>query len=79
LFTFGWFIAGNVWVYGIYSRVAYDDLIPDTYCSQVCYLFSFWAITLTWIFAALLCLCMCGVIVLAVGVGGVAACLGGKK
>lgn len=62
LFIFAWFIAGNVWVYRNYSAVTYDSALPDQYCDKLCYLFSFWLITATWGFLALLCFCCCGLV-----------------
>jgi len=52
LFLFCWFIAGNVWVYKIH--------MPDNAsCNTHLYLFSFWTITLVYIFAGLGIICAC--------------------
>ncbi|RNA29176.1 hypothetical protein BpHYR1_037518 [Brachionus plicatilis] len=69
LFLFIWFILGNYWVYSIYDKVQYDSLVdPETYCDKLCYLFSFWSITTTWILLGLSCLCSCVLVCVVVGI-----------
>lgn len=47
-FLMVWFIAGNVWVYGVYNDYSTDSSSPD-YCYQPLYEFAFWMITLMYI------------------------------
>jgi len=74
VFLLGWFIAGNVWVYGNYKTVSYNatgDL--NLYCDKVCYLYSFWFITVSWGILALALGCIC---IFCIVCGGVFACIG---
>lgn len=58
-FLVGWFIAGNVWIYRIYEP-SFDKVNnPLDYCDETLYLFSFWLMTASYIFVAVLCCCMC--------------------
>ncbi|XP_071485362.1 transmembrane protein 272-like [Diadema antillarum] len=57
-FLFAFFIAGNVWVYRIYSPNLSDPTLPD-YCQRTLYLYSFWLITSTYIILAASCCCGC--------------------
>lgn len=54
LFWSAWFIAGSFWVYSNYQpRYRHGAAEADSrYCSKVLYLFSFWAINLTYMFFA---------------------------
>ncbi|XP_076331849.1 transmembrane protein 272-like [Tachypleus tridentatus] len=54
-FTLAWFIAGCVWVYGIYQP-SYDPNNKDLYCNKTLYLFSFWLLNANFIFMGLLLL-----------------------
>uniref|UniRef100_A0A3B5AEM5 Si:dkey-19b23.12 n=1 Tax=Stegastes partitus TaxID=144197 RepID=A0A3B5AEM5_9TELE len=50
MFLFGWFIAGNVWIYSIYEP-NYNKTITDVvpYCDKTLYLFAFWTTTASYI------------------------------
>ncbi|XP_046579451.1 transmembrane protein 272-like [Haliotis rubra] len=45
IFLLAWFIAGNVWVYGLYGKYNQTDITADNYCKHDFYLFAFWLIT----------------------------------
>ena len=47
LFIFCWFIAGNVWVFGQWSSVTFDNSSAD-YCDKAAYMFSFIQLILWW-------------------------------
>ncbi|XP_027143483.1 transmembrane protein 272-like [Larimichthys crocea] len=55
LFLFGWFIAGNVWIYSIYEP-NYNETTTSTdpYCNKTLYQFAFWTITLHYIVLGLI-------------------------
>lgn len=55
LFDFCWFIAGSVWVYGIYP----PDYSPESsqFCHKPIYLFAFVLTTLVWAIAGLMFVC----------------------
>ncbi|XP_075265734.1 transmembrane protein 272-like isoform X2 [Convolutriloba macropyga] len=62
LFLFAWFIAGSVWVYRTYETVSWKTppSSPE-YCDELLFQFSFWSLTLVYLFIALSCLlCMFG-------------------
>ncbi|XP_041034634.1 transmembrane protein 272-like [Carcharodon carcharias] len=68
LFSFIWFIMGNIWIYSIYEPDYIDKASPN-YCDKTLYLFAFWATTVTYIllgivlflgFCGLLCACALG-------------------
>ncbi|XP_071488524.1 transmembrane protein 272-like [Diadema antillarum] len=59
LFLFAFFIAGNVWIYGIYAPNTSNPNGPD-YCDPTLYYFSFWVTTAAYIAMALGCCCCCG-------------------
>ncbi|XP_078056891.1 transmembrane protein 272 [Mustelus asterias] len=68
LFSFIWFITGNVWIYQIYEPDYIDKASPN-YCDRTLYLFAFWTTTVTYIllgialflgFCGLLCACALG-------------------
>ncbi|XP_060710720.1 transmembrane protein 272-like [Hemiscyllium ocellatum] len=68
LFSFIWFITGNVWIYSIYEPEYIDKTSPN-YCDKTLYFFAFWATTITYIllgialflgFCGLLCACALG-------------------
>ncbi|XP_066286127.1 transmembrane protein 272-like [Branchiostoma lanceolatum] len=66
-FLFGWFIAGNVWVYSAYPVVDRNNSTSPEYCHFVLYDFAFTITTLVWITLALgLC---AGVITVVCSVG----------
>lgn len=71
-FLFGWFVAGNVWIYRIYND--FDDKDEDSphYCNPILYYFSFWITTAVYIFAVCMCCSMC-----VIGICG--ALLGGRN
>ncbi|CAD5119325.1 DgyrCDS7949 [Dimorphilus gyrociliatus] len=58
-FLFGWFVAGNVWIYKIYDD--FDDKNKESadYCNPTLYYFSFWITTAVYIFALCMCCSMC--------------------
>ena len=58
---------GNVWIYGSYSSVQFDEIDAATYCNPVLYWFAFWMTTSTYIIigaSCVLCLsiCCCGMV-----------------
>lgn len=57
-FLFGWFIAGNVWIYSAY-KPEYVDQSSATYCHVILYLFAFWTTTAVWIALSCVCCCLC--------------------
>ncbi|CAF1309081.1 unnamed protein product [Adineta ricciae] len=60
LFSFIWFIAGNVWVYQVQSRVQYDHSnITETYCQETLYKFSYISIIINWVLTFILYSCDC--------------------
>ncbi|XP_078132435.1 transmembrane protein 272 isoform X2 [Sander vitreus] len=69
-FLFGWFIAGNVWIYSIYEpNYNKNTTNVDPYCDRTLYLFAFWTTTLVYILLGLFlvggccvlcCFCLCG-------------------
>ncbi len=62
-FLFVWFIIGNYWVFSVLSKVQYTKPdLPSTYCSSICYLFSFWTIIACWIVFGLFALFVTGVV-----------------
>lgn len=54
VFSFAWFICGNVWVYHI-RNVEFEDKKSPLYCNELVYQFSFWVIIATYICAVLSC------------------------
>ncbi|XP_066275098.1 transmembrane protein 272-like [Branchiostoma lanceolatum] len=59
-FILAWFIAGNVWIYSVYTTVNMSDSSDANYCQPTLYLFAFWATTVTYIFLGLMMCCCCG-------------------
>jgi len=64
IFLIGWFIAGNIWVYGTFSEVQHkNETMSSTYCDHTTYWFAFWLITLVYILIGLClilgCCAMC--------------------
>jgi len=57
LFMFGWFIAGNIWIYSAYEP-NYTDPISQEYCHKTLYLFAFWLTTSVYICVAFFCCCL---------------------
>lgn len=58
-FNLAWFIAGNVWVYGMYPPDNTSDATGDDYCDHTAYYFAFALITLVYVILALVCCCAC--------------------
>lgn len=58
IFVLAWFIAGNVWVFEIYTTIGYDKN-NAVYCNGTCYLYAFWSIITTYIITGCVCLCCC--------------------
>lgn len=56
-FIFGWFVAGNVWIYKAY-KPDFNDASSELYCHKTLYLFAFWMTTATYIILACLCCCL---------------------
>ena len=58
LFNFSWFIAGNVWVFGSWSK--YNPDVADTtkapYCYPTTYMFSFVLLIMAWVVALIISL-----------------------
>ncbi|KAA8579098.1 transmembrane protein 272 isoform X2 [Etheostoma spectabile] len=53
-FLFGWFIAGNVWIYSIYEpNYNKNTTSVEPYCDRTLYLFAFWTTTLVYILLGL--------------------------
>jgi hypothetical protein len=52
LAAFGWFIAGNVWVFRNYNKVQHTDPFrePYSFCDKRLFLYAFWTIIVTYIF-----------------------------
>ena len=67
LFLFIWLVLGSVWVYRIHKMVVFNDFDAANYCNKICYSFSFWSITVTWVFLFIACMCLCGLFSVAVG------------
>ncbi|XP_072106046.1 transmembrane protein 272-like [Mobula birostris] len=68
IFSFVWFICGNVWIYGSYEPEYTDKLSPN-YCDKTLYLFAFWTTNCAYIalgltlvsgFCGLLLMCIMG-------------------
>lgn len=57
LFSFGWFIAGNTWVYPVYP----PDYTSGTlrYCHKTTYMFAFIVTTLVWVLSTFMFVCGC--------------------
>merc|ERR1712180_525830 len=68
LFLFGFFIAGNVWVYSNYAPSNVEG--DPRYCDHRIYYFAFWVITSSYIVLGLLLCCVCSCLV----VGCTGAC-----
>ncbi|XP_019639229.1 PREDICTED: uncharacterized protein LOC109481167 [Branchiostoma belcheri] len=63
-FILAWFIAGNVWIYSVYTTVNMADPADANYCQPTLYLFAFWATTATYICLGLMmCCCCCAAVV----------------
>jgi len=58
LFTFAWFICGNVWIYKNYQP-NYDDPESADYCNKTLYLFAFWVTNSYYIIFGLVLTCFC--------------------
>ena len=56
LFTFGWFIAGNIWIYSAFEPNYYDTSHVD-YCHKTLYLYAFWMTTALYILVAMFLCC----------------------
>lgn len=65
-FNFAWFIAGNVWVFGVHPTVELSDPTSGLYCNALCYNLAFWAIVGTYIMIGLFC-CGCCCLCLTLG------------
>ncbi|XP_046579441.1 transmembrane protein 272-like [Haliotis rubra] len=59
LFLLSWFIAGNVWVYGLYGKYNPTDKTADNYCKELVYVFAFWIITTGYILLGVYVLLVC--------------------
>ncbi len=53
------YLIGNVWVYSVHRMVRYEPAYGQNYCNETLHLFSFWVITISWVFAGLHCCCHC--------------------
>ncbi|ELT94021.1 hypothetical protein CAPTEDRAFT_222815 [Capitella teleta] len=58
-FLVAWFIAGNVWVYRIYSEIDLHDPSSQSYCHPVLYYFAFWMMNSVYILFACSCSFFC--------------------
>ena len=75
LFNFGWFIAGNVWVFGQWSTVDLEDVASEHYCEKTAYMFSFVLLILSYVagpIIAVVCCCSAALCACLAGVTGVA-------
>ncbi|KAL5012214.1 hypothetical protein ScPMuIL_010765 [Solemya velum] len=68
LFLVAWFIAGNVWIYGVHKQWTADSTSPN-YCHPTLYYFAFWITTTMYIIMAASCCCICCVGVVGAIVG----------
>ena len=59
LFTFSWFIAGNVWVFGQWSSVNFKDEESEHYCDSAAYMLSFVLLILSWVVAPIASIITC--------------------
>ena len=53
--------AGSVWVYSVYTDVQHTARGAKDYCDRVCYYYTFWLITISYILLFLGMVCCCGV------------------
>ncbi|XP_051900516.1 transmembrane protein 272-like isoform X1 [Pristis pectinata] len=58
VFSFIWFICGNVWIYSIY-KPNYIDKSSSDYCDKTLYLFAFWLTTAIYILLGITLLLGC--------------------
>ncbi|CAF1026292.1 unnamed protein product [Adineta ricciae] len=58
-FLFGWFIAGNVWVFGAKTTVNFEKENSPYYCHKTLYEFAFWIIIVTYILMVVSCCVSC--------------------
>lgn len=56
IFLFGWFIAGCIWVFSVWSRVQYDDPAEPNYCHGTLYRVTFWLLFLSIIYQLYSCI-----------------------
>jgi hypothetical protein len=70
LFTFGWFIAGNIWVYGNAWPHTDTDVTDPMYCHRTLYMFAFWLLTATYIMlgVGIFLACCVGICVTIIGI-----------
>ncbi|XP_019639223.1 PREDICTED: uncharacterized protein LOC109481161 [Branchiostoma belcheri] len=52
-FLFAWFIAGNYWIYSVYTTVNMTDPADANYCQPILYQFAFWVTTAMYIVVGL--------------------------
>ncbi|XP_072905032.1 transmembrane protein 272 [Hemitrygon akajei] len=69
IFSFIWFICGNVWIYSIYQPEYIDKLSPN-YCDKTLYLFAFWLTTMMYVLLGLTLVLGCCWLVLMCVIGG---------
>merc|ERR1719367_631278 len=43
------FIAGNVWVFGLWSTIDLEDELSEHYCDKTAYMFSFVSLIVMWV------------------------------
>ncbi|XP_066275118.1 transmembrane protein 272-like [Branchiostoma lanceolatum] len=61
-FLFAWFIAGNYWIYSVYTTVNSTDPLDANFCQPILYQFAFWVTTAMYIVVGLFVLvtfCCC--------------------
>merc|ERR1712227_236077 len=62
LFLFAWFIAGNVWILGIFKDVNVESAEDEKYCQSTVYYFGFGLTVATWCLLPVfivICCCLC--------------------
>ncbi|XP_059831146.1 transmembrane protein 272-like isoform X2 [Hypanus sabinus] len=69
IFSFVWFICGNVWIYSIYEPEYINKLSPN-YCDKTLYLFAFWLTTIMYILLGLTLVLSCCWLIVICAIGG---------
>ncbi|CAF0797841.1 unnamed protein product [Adineta ricciae] len=59
LFLFAWFIAGNVWIFGVHKKVDLDNSSSPNYCQRTLYQFAFAMLIISYVMCGISCCCSC--------------------